>query len=104
MAEIARLRNEKVGAAELAKVKRQIEVDLLSGMETANEVAARELFSKEDWWAIWLGCGLIAAAILLFANGGSIKWLAVAPQKWSHLPDVLTLREASSLPWSSKNL
>jgi predicted Zn-dependent peptidase len=41
MAEIARLRNEKVGPAELAKVKRQIEVDLLSGMETANELAAR---------------------------------------------------------------
>ena len=41
MAEIARLRDEPVGAAELAKVKRQIEVDLLSGMETANEMAAR---------------------------------------------------------------
>lgn len=41
MAEIARLRDEPVGEAELAKVKRQIEVDLLSGMETANEMAAR---------------------------------------------------------------
>jgi predicted Zn-dependent peptidase len=41
MAEIKRLRDEPVGAAELAKVKRQIEVDLLSGMETANEKAAR---------------------------------------------------------------
>jgi zinc protease len=41
MAEIARLRNEKVGAAELAKVKRQIEVELLSGIDTADEMAAR---------------------------------------------------------------
>jgi uncharacterized integral membrane protein (TIGR00698 family) len=44
-----------------------------------------ELFRKEDWWAIWIGLGLVAAAIVLFANGGSIKWIAVAPQKWTHL-------------------
>src|SRR6267154_1977536 len=60
-----------------------------------------ELISKEDWWAIWLGCGLIAAAILLFANGGSIKWLAVAPQKWSHLPDVLTQLQQNGLRYGS---
>ena len=47
-----------------------------------------ELFRKEDWWAIWIGLGLVAAAILLFVNGGSIKWIAVAPQKWTHLADV----------------
>jgi hypothetical protein len=47
-----------------------------------------ELFSQEDWWAIWIGLGLIAAAAVLFSNGGSLKWLAVAPQKWSHLPEV----------------
>ena len=39
--EIARLGREPVPAAELAKAKRQIEVDLLSGMETANEMAGR---------------------------------------------------------------
>jgi zinc protease len=41
MAEIERLRDEPVPPAELAKAKRQIEVDLLSGMETANEMAGR---------------------------------------------------------------
>jgi uncharacterized integral membrane protein (TIGR00698 family) len=44
-----------------------------------------ELFRKEDWWAIWIGLGLVAVAVGLFANGGSIKWIAVAPQKWTHL-------------------
>ena len=41
LGEIDKLAREQVPAAELAKAKRQIEVDLLSGMETANEMAAR---------------------------------------------------------------
>jgi uncharacterized integral membrane protein (TIGR00698 family) len=47
-----------------------------------------DLVRKEDWWAIWIGLGLIAVAVALFAGGSSIKWIAVAPQKWSHLSDV----------------
>jgi uncharacterized integral membrane protein (TIGR00698 family) len=47
-----------------------------------------DLFRKEDWWAIWIGLGLIVVAVALFAGGSSIKWIAVAPQKWSHLSDV----------------
>ena len=47
------------------------------------------LFGKEDWWAVWIGLGLVAAAIVLHMTGGSLKWIAVAPQKWSALPDVL---------------
>jgi uncharacterized membrane protein YadS len=42
------------------------------------------LFGNEDWWAIWIGLGLIILATAVFAAGGSIKWLAVTPQKWSH--------------------
>ncbi|RIL04614.1 MAG: insulinase family protein [Proteobacteria bacterium] len=41
MDEIARLRRAPVPAAELAKAKRQIEVDLISGMETSSEMASR---------------------------------------------------------------
>src|SRR5476649_529457 len=47
-----------------------------------------DLFRKEDWWAIWIGLGLIGVSVALFAAGSSIKWIAVAPQKWSHLADV----------------
>ena len=43
-----------------------------------------ELFRKEDWWAIWIGLALILAAAGLFTGGASLKWLAVAPQKWGH--------------------
>ena len=47
-----------------------------------------DLVRQEDWWAIWIGIGLIAIAALLFVNGTSIKWLTVAPQKWTHWSDV----------------
>src|SRR4051794_13674684 len=42
-----------------------------------------ELWLKEDWWAIWLGLGIVVIAYLLFANGSSLSWVAVTPAKWS---------------------
>jgi uncharacterized membrane protein YadS len=60
-----------------------------SDLHTPRSGAARSaLIRNEDWWAIWIGLGLIAVATGLFAAGGSIKWLAVAPQKWSHWPEL----------------
>ena len=56
-----------------------------------------ELFRKEDWWANWIGLGLIVVAVGLFANGGSLKWIAVAPQKWSHLADLGAQLQQNSL-------
>ena len=60
------------------------------------------LFSTEDWWAVWVGLLVIVIAWALFASGSSIKWLAVAPAKWSsigaagadfvkHLPNYVAL-------------
>jgi uncharacterized integral membrane protein (TIGR00698 family) len=43
----------------------------------------RELWLKEDWWAIWLGLGIVIVGAILFANGASLKWIAVTPPKWS---------------------
>ncbi len=28
-----------------------------------------ELWRKEDWWAIWLGLGIVVVAYALFVNG-----------------------------------
>ncbi len=43
----------------------------------------KELYLKEDWWAIWLGLGIVAAGSLFFAGGSSINWIAIAPAQWS---------------------
>ncbi len=48
----------------------------------------RELIAKEDWWAIWIGLGLLAAAVILFASGSSLGGLAVTPAKWHALPEL----------------
>jgi len=43
----------------------------------------QEFWSKEDWWAVWLGLGILVLAYALFVGGESISWIAVAPAKWS---------------------
>jgi uncharacterized integral membrane protein (TIGR00698 family) len=60
-----------------------------------------DLFRKEDWWAIWIGLALIGVAVVLFASGSSIKWLAVAPQKWSHLSDVTQQLKAHAVQYGA---
>lgn len=53
-------------------------------MSTADSVPApRSWFRTEDFWAIVLGLGLVVAACLLTLSGGSLKWLAVMPGKWT---------------------
>ena len=48
-----------------------------------------ELWRKEDWWAIWIGLGIVLVAYLLFAQGDSLKWIAVTPAKWSNIGQLM---------------
>jgi len=70
-------------------------------MSTAGESAAplppgvvsergrrRALPATEDVWAILLGVGLVLVAVFAVLGGSSIKWLAVAPQKWNTLDEI----------------
>lgn len=45
----------------------------------------QEFLLKEDWWAVWLGLGIVILATTLFLGGSSLSWIAVAPVKWSTL-------------------
>ncbi len=50
----------------------------------------QEFWSKEDWWAVWLGLGIVAVAYVFYLSGSSISWIAVAPAKWSTLSQLAT--------------
>jgi len=52
--------------------------------------AKSELLLKEDWWAVWIGLGIVIVGSLLYLSGQTLSWLAVTPAKWT------TLAEAGS--------
>jgi uncharacterized integral membrane protein (TIGR00698 family) len=61
-------------------------LEATEALETRNASGSwREIWLKEDWWAIWIGLGVVIIAYVFFANGSSIRWLAVTPAKWSDL-------------------
>ncbi len=63
-----------------------------------------ELWRKEDWWAIWIGLGIVLVAYILFANGDSLKWIAVTPAKWSDFGQLGAHFSANILPLLSAQL
>ncbi|HEV3178265.1 MAG TPA: putative sulfate exporter family transporter [Stellaceae bacterium] len=63
----------------------RIEAEAPSGLVRRADSGWRELWLKEDWWAIWLGLGIVVIAYLAFANGSSIRWIAVTPARWLSL-------------------
>src|SRR6201988_2963933 len=60
-----------------------VNVDVHPTPQAARPLRWRELWLKEDWWAIWLGLGIVVVAYAFFVHGGSIRWIAVTPAKWS---------------------
>jgi uncharacterized integral membrane protein (TIGR00698 family) len=50
----------------------------------------KEFWSKEDWWAVWLGLGIVGLAYAFYLGGSSISWIAVAPAKWSNFSQLAT--------------
>lgn len=50
--------------------------------------ALEKLWKTEDYWAIWLGLGIVLLALGSYWSGGSIRGWAVTPGSWSSLSDL----------------
>ena len=63
----------------------------------------KELYLKEDWWATWLGLGIVLAAYFFFAGGSSMKWIAIARQNgqpsanWAAISPITSASTSPSL-------
>src|SRR5438045_277895 len=68
------------------------EAEAQSELVRASDSGWREFWLKEDWWAIWLGLGIVVIAYVAFANGSSIRWIAVTPARWSSLAQLARRR------------
>ncbi|MEJ2722426.1 MAG: putative sulfate exporter family transporter, partial [bacterium] len=58
----------------------------------------KDLYLKEDWWAIWLALGIIGVSLIFFFSGSTIKPIAVKPPVWQHIGS-LGEYFAQSWPW-----
>ncbi len=58
--------------------------------DNKNTSGWQEFWLKEDWWAVWLGLGIVILAYVFYLGGSSISWIAVAPAKWSTLDQLAT--------------
>jgi uncharacterized membrane protein YadS len=63
----------------------RVEAEPATELTRSGRSGWREIWLKEDWWAIWLGLGIVIIGYLLFASGASLGWVAVTPAKWTSL-------------------
>ncbi len=61
-----------------------------------------ELVQKEDWWAVWIGLLVVFVAYALFASGSTISWIAVAPTKWTTLPELGAQFSANAVRYAAQ--
>ena len=64
----------------------------------------RELWTKEDYWAIWIGLGIVILGAVLFANGSSLRWLSALPPRWTDPAQVLADLSANYLRYGAQFL
>ena len=47
------------------------------------------LWKKEDWWALWLGLGIVVVALAVLFAGANIAPIALKPPTWESLETLL---------------
>jgi uncharacterized integral membrane protein (TIGR00698 family) len=57
------------------------------------------LWKTEDWWAVWLGLGIVACAIVFFLAGGTLARLAVSPPNDWTAPARVATHFAAAWHW-----
>jgi uncharacterized membrane protein YadS len=59
-----------------------------------------DLYRREDWWAVWLGLGIVICAFLAYHAGhaAGLRSFAVEPPRWSDF-GVVGTHFAAAWPW-----
>ena len=57
----------------------------------------QKLWKTEDYWAVWLGIGIVLLALAAYSTGGTIAGWAVKPSSWSTI-EGLSADVAKHLP------
>jgi uncharacterized integral membrane protein (TIGR00698 family) len=69
------------------------------GPDATAETRPPSFWQKEDWWAVWLGLGIVVVAIVFFLSGSTLGPLAVNPPRdWTVFSRV-TGHFAQAWPW-----
>ncbi len=67
--------------------------------EVKKPMGWKELYLKEDWWAIYLGLGIVIAAIAFFYTGNPfLKSLSILPPTWTE-SEKLIQHFSSKIGW-----
>jgi hypothetical protein len=48
----------------------------------------QKLWKTEDYWAVWLGLGIVVLALVVYSSGATIKGWAVTPGTWADTSDL----------------
>ncbi|MEW6441653.1 MAG: putative sulfate exporter family transporter [bacterium] len=65
----------------------------MSAVPESLPLAARErekMLRTEDWWAVWLGLGIVLVTLAVFYAGGTLRPWAPTPAEWARVPDLFS--------------